>query len=197
MSKHDQETALIESAATLFHRQGYAATGAREIAAAAGVPQGSFTNHFRSKEALAVRALDQYFARLSAMMEATLGDRSRPADERLLAYFELVGERLRAAGWRQGCLIPDLATENATAGDALRTRLIHVIRQQSDAFERVIAELAIDADAGDLAGFLVAAWHGTLLRMKAERSAEPLERFARVLRRVLRRDPFASPDAAD
>jgi TetR/AcrR family transcriptional regulator, transcriptional repressor for nem operon len=33
----------------------------RDICAAAGVPQGSFTNHFRSKEAFAEEVLNRYF----------------------------------------------------------------------------------------------------------------------------------------
>lgn len=176
---------MIESAASLFHRQGYTATGAREIAAVAGVPPGSFTNHFRSKEGLASAALDRYFARLGDAMRKTLGDRSRPAGERLSAYFDLIGGRLAEAGWQHGCLIPDLATEASAFGDALRDRLADVMREQVAAFQAVLDELAVDTGTSDLATFIVAAWHGTLLRMKVERSAEPVERFERVLRTLI------------
>ena len=185
MPNQDQASALIESAARLFHRQGYGATGAREIAVAAGVPQGSFTNHFRSKEALATAALDSYVARLTELMRATLDDRTCPAKQRLLAYFDLIAARLADAGWERGCMIPDLATEASAFGETLRSRLVDVLREQSAAFETVLRELLREADAGDMAGFVVAAWHGSLLRMKAERSAEAVDRFRRVLDRLL------------
>ena len=175
----------MESAARLFHRQGYSATGAREIATAANVPPGSFTNHFRSKETLAVAALDSYFTRLSEMMRFTLDDPTRPPIERLFAYFDLIGGRLHSAAWAQGCLIPDLATETSAYGDTLRSRLADIMHLQSAAFERVLGDLAGDADAADLAAFIVAAWHGTLLRMKVERSSEAIDRFRRVLRSLV------------
>ncbi len=185
MSERNQRAALIDSAERLFHQQGYANTGAREIAAAAGVPPGSFTNHFRSKEALGIAALDRYFARLGEAMQATLADRSRPAGRRLLDYFDLIGERAAAADWRLGCLIADLAAEIPTHSDVMRSRLADVMDAQVSAFEAVLVEATADHDQGDLAAFIVAAWHGTLLRMKVERGPEPLHRFRRVVRRLL------------
>ena len=44
---------------------------------AAGVPQGSFTNHFRSKEAFGILVLDRYAERIDAIMRETLGDDTR------------------------------------------------------------------------------------------------------------------------
>ena len=46
----------------------------RDIVRAAGVPQGSFTNHFASKEVFALEALDLYYARSCKMMRETLGN---------------------------------------------------------------------------------------------------------------------------
>jgi hypothetical protein len=37
----------------------------------------------------------------------------------------------------------------------------------------------------DRAAFLVAAWQGTLLRLKVERNGEPIRRFRRMLPRLL------------
>jgi TetR/AcrR family transcriptional regulator, transcriptional repressor for nem operon len=39
--------------------------------------------------------------------------------------------------------------------------------------------------AADLGAFLRAAWHGALLRMKVERSATALDRFRRMLAKLL------------
>ena len=185
MSKGDQEAALIESAERLFHRQGYSATGARQIASDAGIPHGSFTNHFRSKDALAAAALDQYFVRLDAAMRETLGDLARPPRERLLAYFALIRTRLDAAGWAQGCLIPDMATEATVYGAGLRAKLVGLLEAQTKAFEPVVRAAVPDRAADDLAGFIVAAWHGTLLRMKVERSPLAVDRFCRVLQGLI------------
>jgi TetR/AcrR family transcriptional regulator, transcriptional repressor for nem operon len=184
MTKPGQRDLLIDAAARLFHENGFGATGARDIAEAAGVPTGSFTNHFRSKEALGVAALDRYFARLAAMMAATLGDVERAPAERLDAYFDLVSAKMAETGWRIGCLIPDLATELAARSDIVRDRLLSVMQAQVASFEAVLRELVQD-DADDVAAFCMFAWHGTLLRMKVERDPAPIEQFRRGLRRLL------------
>ncbi|TGV32549.1 TetR family transcriptional regulator, partial [bacterium M00.F.Ca.ET.168.01.1.1] len=36
-------------------------------------------------------------------------------------------------------------------------------------------------DADDLADFLLSSWQGAMLRMKVERSPEPLERFKKII----------------
>ena len=42
--------------------QGYCGATVRDIVRAAGVPQGSFTNHFESKEAFCLELLIRYYA---------------------------------------------------------------------------------------------------------------------------------------
>ena len=50
---------ILDEAATLFLRQGYAATSLRDIANAAGMKAGSLYYHFESKEALLLAILRQ------------------------------------------------------------------------------------------------------------------------------------------
>jgi TetR/AcrR family transcriptional regulator, transcriptional repressor for nem operon len=183
MAKNQRE-ALLEAGLRVVHaRGGLAATGVRDIAVAAGAPHGSFTNHFRSKEAFGILVLDRYAERIEAIMRETLGDDARPPAERLRAYFDRIAASAAEAQWRRGCMVADLAGEIGFHDDALRARLIAVLAQQSAQFEKVV-RLIRPGDkngAADLAGFLLAAWHGTLLRMKVERSASALDRFRRML----------------
>jgi len=176
-----QRDLLIETGARIFHERGYAATGVRQVAEAAAVPQGSFTNHFRSKEAFGHAVLEHYAARLDEIIQRTLGDPSRPPRERLAAYFEEIEQRVRTQDWGVGCLIPDLAAETSSYGDRLRDLLAHVLERQTASFAAILREIVDPTLADDLAGVLLAAWHGTLLRMKVERTGEPIVRFRRVL----------------
>jgi TetR/AcrR family transcriptional repressor of nem operon len=84
-------------------------------------------------------------------------------------------------------MVPDLAGEITFHDDALRARLCAVLAQQSARFESVVRLLrpGDEAGAADLAAFLLAAWHGTLLRMKVERNGTALDRFRRMLARLL------------
>ena len=183
----DQREALLEAGLRVVHARGLAATGVRDIAVAAGAPQGSFTNHFRSKEAFGILVLDRYAERIDAIMRETLGDESVAPAERLKAYFDRIAASAAEAQWRRGCMVPDLAGEIAFHDDALRARLVAVLAQQSAQFERVARLLrpGDEQEAADLAGFLLAAWHGTLLRMKVERNASALDRFRRMLATLL------------
>ncbi len=93
----NQREALLEAGVRMVHARGLAATGVREIATAARAPQGSFTNHFRSKEAFGRLVLDLYAERIDALMRATLGDETRAPAERLMAYFDRIA-RIRGQG---------------------------------------------------------------------------------------------------
>ena len=183
----DQREALLDAGVRVVHARGLAATGVRDIAMAAGVPQGSFTNHFRSKEAFGILVLDRYAERIDAMMRETLGDDRRAPAERLMAYIDRIAESAAEAEWRRGCMVPDLAGEIAFHDEALRARLCVVLAQQSAQFEKVVrlARPGDEAGAADLGAFLLAAWHGTLLRMKVERNASALDRFWRMLAPLL------------
>lgn len=97
------------------------------------------------------------------------------------------GRWISQTGWEQGCLTPDLATESSAFGEQLRSRLVDVMQRQVAAFETVLGEALKDADGRDMAAFVIAAWHGTLLRMKAERSQQPIDRFRCVLHSLLSR----------
>ncbi|HKA72816.1 MAG TPA: helix-turn-helix domain-containing protein, partial [Xanthobacteraceae bacterium] len=44
---------ILDAGLRVMFSQGYIGSGVRDIVAAAAAPQGSFTNHFRSKEAFA------------------------------------------------------------------------------------------------------------------------------------------------
>lgn len=180
----DQREALVDAGLRTMHARGMGATGVRDIAAAAGVPHGSFTNHFRSREAFNIVVLDRYAERLNGLMRQTLGNEALAPAVRLSTYFEKVAKAIEDTTWTHGCMIPDLAGEIAMHNDALRERLCAILSEQSAQFEAVVRLLRSgnSNEKEDLGAFLLAAWHGSLLRMKVERSAEPIECFRRVLR---------------
>ena len=186
MARPSHREKIIESGVTTLHQRGFAAAGIREITGAAGVPQGSFTNHFRSKEAFGVAVLDRYYERTEAILDATLHDQSRAPVERLRAYFDAITGLLAEAGWRHGCLISNLSLEAAEHSELLRGRLVQIFGSLTQSFAGVIraaqaaGEVRDDLDAEELAGVLIAAWHGAMLRMKVERRREPIDRFQRV-----------------
>ncbi len=187
MARPSLREKIIESGVQTLHERGYAGAGVREITADAGVPQGCFTNHFRSKEAFAVTVLDRYQERTRVIMDATLRDESRPAVERLRAYFDAIAEWLETAGWRYGCLVGNMSLEVAEQSELLRMHLIEVCGALTSSFAEVLragqkaGEIRSDLDAADVAVFILASWQGAMMRMKVDRSPRPIEQFRRVL----------------
>ena len=166
--------------------RGYRGAGVRDIVSEAGAPQGSFTNHFRSKEAFAREVLDRYFEYLRQIVGTTLGDRSLSPRDRIRRYFDVITEKLKAEKWALGCLIGNLSLEISTDSKPLRTRLSKIFAEWREPFAACIAEaqaageIADEFRPQDLADFLLAGWHGAMLRMKVDRSAKPLEQFKRI-----------------
>ena len=177
-------------------RKGYVGSGIRDIAAEARAPQGSFTNHFRSKEAFAGEVLDRYFEHVKGLVHEALDDRSVPARERLRRYLDLITERLAGDGFTRGCLIGDFSLETPSHSEPLRERLAAIFEEWRETFAACIAEgqasgeIASAFSADELADFLLASWEGAILRMKVDRSPAALDRFKDIaFQTVFREEP--------
>lgn len=187
MGRHSLRERFIDSGVTTLHQRGFFAVGVREICAEAGAPQGSFINHFGSKEAFAVAVLDRYVERTEAIIAATLGDETRTPADRLTAYFDVITDALGGAGWRHGCMISNMSLEAAEHSDLIRGRLEQIFAILTRHFSAGIraaqasASVRADLDPNDLADVLLSSWHGAMLRMKVERSPKAIERFKRVM----------------
>jgi TetR/AcrR family transcriptional repressor of nem operon len=168
-------------------QSGYQGAGVRDICSAAGAPQGSFTNHFRSKEAFAHEVLDRYFAHVKTAVSEALNDKSLTPRQRLKRYLDIISGRLERDKCRRGCLIGDFSLEASPHSKLLRERLEAIFKEWRAPFAACIAEAQavgeIDSkfDPVDLAEFLLASWEGAILRMKVERTPVALERFKTIV----------------
>jgi len=179
------------------HERGFATVGLREITAVAGVAQGSFTNHFASKEEFGVAVLEHYFDQLRTVIAQTLNDEGRRPIERLRAYFEAITDLFAAAGWRYGCLAGNMGLETAEHSEIIRGRLSKMFAEWTVPFADVIrqaqiaGEIRADLDPEEAGAALLEAWHGAMLRMKIERTPAPLDRFKRLIFPALLARPTA------
>src|SRR5881275_234973 len=121
MAKASHRDSILDAGLRVMFRKGFVGAGVRDIVLEAAAPQGSFTNHFRSKEAFAGEVLDGYFDYLGDIVQATLGDRSRSPVGRIRRYFEVITGKLKAEKWALGCLIGNLSLEVSTESKPLRT----------------------------------------------------------------------------
>jgi len=186
---------ILQAGLKVMYRDGYAGAGVRDIVAEAPAPQGSFTNHFRSKEEFAREVLDLYFENLKQLVAETLEDETRTPRERLKLYLDIITDRLAKAEFCRGCLIGDFSLEAAPQSEMLRTRLAEIFAEWRTLFAACIAEgqaaseIARTFAPHDLADFLLSSWEGAILRMKVERNAEPLDRFKRIVFATMFKEP--------
>jgi len=178
---------LLTDGLRLVHERGFGASSVRDITQAAGVPQGSFTNHFVSKEAFGLEILERYREMTSAAVRATLRNDRLPPLRRLRAWIEGQLEYLRKDDMRRGCLYGNLSAEASEASEAIRFRVASVFAENQASVAYCLqaavdgGELASNTDAQELAGFIVSSLQGAILVAKSQRSPIPVERFERVL----------------
>ncbi|CAL9382729.1 TetR/AcrR family transcriptional regulator [Streptomyces sp. DH-12] len=159
---------LIEHAEDVFRRKGFNAASVRDITEAAGVPKGSFYNHFTGKQDLTAEIVARY-ARATDF--STLSDEG-PALERLHRHLTGQIDRVRASGVEFGCLLGTLAGDGATAGRRVRESVREALDSWTEAMTGTIAEgqatgeITADRSPAALAVFLLDLLEGATLRAK-------------------------------
>ena len=187
MPRPSNKDKLLADGLRLVHERGFGAYSVRDITQAAGVPQGSFTNHFASKEAFGLEILERYREMTTAAVRATLRNDRLPPLRRLRAWIDGQLEFLRKDDMRRGCLFGNLGAEASEASEAIRFRVASVFAENQASVAYCLqaaidgGDLAPKADAQELAGFIVSSLQGAILVAKSQRSPIPVERFERVL----------------
>src|SRR5690242_13146889 len=108
----DSRDRMIRTTAKLLRRQGYAATGWREVVATSKTPWGSQAHHFPGgKEQLAAEAIGRSGAAYERLLRGALAD-GKPSDA-VKAWCEVAAVELERSGWADGCPIATVALETA------------------------------------------------------------------------------------
>src|ERR1700674_2036768 len=88
MNRISNKDRILTNGLKVMLARGYVGASVRDIVEAAGVPQGSFTNHFASKEAFSLEILDRYFSNSRIMISETLRNDDLPPLNRLRSFID-------------------------------------------------------------------------------------------------------------
>jgi TetR/AcrR family transcriptional repressor of lmrAB and yxaGH operons len=111
--------ALVDTAAVLFRRQGYAATGVNQILETAEVKAGSLYHHFpNGKQELAAAVVEMAGGDIERLLRRFLATESSVADI-VDRWMDLLIAGL-AGDQRDGCPIEPIATESVHGGPRAR-----------------------------------------------------------------------------
>ena len=183
MARASLKEQLVDRSAAVFLERGFNAASVNDLVQAAGVPKGSFYNHFLSKEALAVEVLRRYVDDLGL---AELVDPLGSPLERLRAHLTANIAAREAAGIEYGCLLGNFSTDAVALNEGLRAAVTQGFARWIDAVAVTIAqaqaagEIRNDADARILARYLVSSFEGAIAQAKTLRSDTPIRDFLAV-----------------
>jgi len=180
--------ALIDTAATLFRRQGYAATGINQILDEAGVRPGSLYHHFpRGKEQLAAAVVDGAGATIEQLLRDLLAGDGAVADI-VDRWIDLLIGGL-TADRRDGCPIEPIATESVNASPLVREASKRAFTGWCHAIEgRLLADSWPSAEAESTAIALISLIEGALILSRIAGDATALVAAKPAARRLLRRE---------
>jgi len=185
--KPDTRQNLLQAGLALLHSSGYAAAGIQSIVELANTPKGSFYNHFASKEDFGAAVIDVYFEKANERLQRFFGHADTPPLQQMAAYFDDLIANFAQNGFKKGCLIGNLSAEIADHSPLISQHLAQHLTTWSQVLERCLTQAKQQGDLKNplpialLSGFILNSWEGALLRMRVERSIQPLEEFKQVV----------------
>src|SRR5215475_15751814 len=175
---------LLDTGLQVLHERGFNATSVQDITEAAGVPKGSFYNHFESKEDLGAEVVLRYLE--SSNKTEVLRDAKLSPYARLRKYFEELVQVAEKKEFRGGCLLGNFGAELSEQSEMIRARVSKGFSTWSAMVANVIAEaqaegqISKDLPASTLAAFILNGREGALVRARVDKSKAPLEQFVKV-----------------
>lgn len=166
---------IVRSAAELFRRRGYAATGTNDIVALSGAPKGSLYHYFPDGKAqIAEEAVAYAGGRVTATLTALMAETGDPAAA-LRSYGRLLVGWLEKSGWRDGCPIATTLLEIAADADGVAAAGRTAFAEWAAIFGAALAARGVPAArAQRLGGFAVTALEGALVLSRVERGGAPI-----------------------
>ena len=118
--RHESKTRLLDAALHVVRAKGYAATTVDDICQTAGVTKGSFFHHFKTKDDLALAAVEHFSAVTTDLFARASYHAAQDPLERLLGYVDLRSSMLARELPEFTCLLGTLVQETYDTHPAIR-----------------------------------------------------------------------------
>jgi TetR/AcrR family transcriptional repressor of nem operon len=183
MGRPSVKEQLVERTLGVWLTHGFEGASVNDLVAAAGVPKGSFYNHFSSKEDFAVEHVRRYVVGLNL-------DRLRSADgsalDAIRQHFRDQMAARDAEGIPPACLLGTFSTGVSQSYPDLLAAVRNGFAQWLDAMTEALirarnaGEIASDHPPAELAAALVDGFQGALGRARVTGNSQPLDTFLSV-----------------
>ncbi len=182
---------ILTTGIDLFIKKGYHNVGLKEILDKAEVPKGSFYYYFDSKEDFGVQVISKYSSIGLLEYKNLLEDKSLSPKHRIIQLYIDKIDYFQLNKCTQGCLMGNSSNELSDVSESFR----NTIAQEFNLWQNTLEKCIIEAqEAGEvnknveskaLASFILNSWEGALLRMKCEKTIDPLHNFVSGLKMIL------------
>ena len=172
---HATRERFVSAGAELFRRQGYNATGVKQIVTEARAPFGSLYHFFPGgKEELGAEAVRTSGALYGLLLPAIF-DPAPDVVTGVRMFFAGAAEHLVESGWEDACPIATVALEVSSSSEPLREACADVFNGWIEAGTARFEAAGLDAQtAREQVIGMVAALEGAFVLARALRSTEPL-----------------------
>jgi AcrR family transcriptional regulator len=173
---HSTKDRIMDASAELFRRQGYAATGVKQIVAEASAPFGSVYHFFPGgKEELGAEVIRSSGQGYLELFEAFVDPAPDPVTG-IGDFFAGAAAVLRETDYADACPIATVALEVASTSEPLRKATADVFDSWiAGATARLTAAGVAHAEARRLAISIIGALEGAFVLSRAMRSTEAVD----------------------
>ena len=187
----DSRQRILDAAAQIIGKKGFAAVGLNEVLLSAKVPKGSFYHYFSSKDAFGQALLESYFQTYLADMDQIFQPATGSEGLKLMTYWERwLDSQTRHHDFGK-CLVVKLGAEVADLSESMRLELE---RGTAQVIKRLTAALSRGLEDGSfvfsdtpqtLALRLYQMWLGASVMAKITRTTAPFDEAMSATRQVL------------
>ena len=135
LTKRDE---IILIASDLFYRQGYGATGIKQIIDQAGIAKGTFYSHFASKEILGTEWLRKRHFDWNTWLDESIKF-EETAGAKILAAFDFLKKWLTDSDFR-GCAFINTMAEIPDAASPMRAETLNHKKHLLSKFQKLVAD---------------------------------------------------------
>ena len=170
---------ILDTAARLFHQQGYNATGINQLIDEAGVAKASLYQHFRTKDEVLQAYLRQVSQEWFAQVDATVATHHSPKDK-VLALFDMLLAFAVGVDFR-GCNFQNALVELAPGETSTR----QFIRDHKNRMGQYFMDILTESGQQDKADEIALLFEGALITSQLYHDAASIKTARRMVDQLL------------
>ena len=181
---------IIEQAAVIFNKYGYAGSSLNELMKATGLKKGGIYNHFKSKDEIIIEAFDYSVKMINRAVYASYKDIA-DIPGKLLAIVEFYRKYPLSPVIEGGCPIVNTAVDSDNAHPALKERVKTVLNNAVEIITSLIekgqqiGQVNENLSARDAAMFFVTTIQGAILMTRTIENSHLIDVMAGQLKQYI------------